>query len=296
MKLTANLGKVLITLVYLPFFSAMGASFEVLTGDAEICDKVADRLNRSVQIGNITIPSDHEAGQDLKFSFTLEKKESLSEAEWMKKYSSVSINSIIEKPYSKFVRHQSTPSLIDFFFSTDVSKSFEVITKVRENIGGTSRLRLSLFLNAKIGACLIATKLEPITTFHSKNPDIIPPLIRRITYDKAAYHSGETATVQFQLTEPLDKPESDHIEFVNPEIPIGKPSRGIPKYGPVHLLKENGENVYEFSFVIPTDPIRGKYHLGYFNRQDKLENFEGRVGSEDALEKEVAEKAPLIVE
>jgi hypothetical protein len=269
--------------------------FEVLVGDKASCGKVADALGESVRIRALSIPGAHDAGTPLKFTFTLEKDRQLSEVEWMKEYSNVSLNSVIERPYTKFIHHEPTPSLIDYFFSKDTTQSFDAVTMVEPNIGGIARLRLSLFLNGKADRCLLGTYLDLMTNIRSRAPDIIPPLVKKMEYGKSSYVPGDKAVVRFYLSKPLDKPESDHIEFVNRNIPIGKPSSAIPKYGPIHNLKELGGNGYEFVFDIPLSTLPGNYYPGFFNRKDKLGNFEYRIGKEDDTEQQVVEDSPLIV-
>ncbi|MBI4402974.1 MAG: hypothetical protein HY537_02360 [Deltaproteobacteria bacterium] len=257
---------------------------------------MADRLSKSVQASNLQVPAEHEAGVELKLSFVLNKNDLvLTESDGIKQDSSGNLNSIISKPYKKFIHHVPSPSLADFFYSDSKSQRFEAVTKIAENIDGTAQLRLSLTLITRKGICLLATVLDSVTVFHSKNPDIIPPLVRQIRYEKIAYRPGETVSVLFELSEPLAEAQSSHIEFRNREIPIGKPSSAIPQYGPMHDLRDKGNNFYEFSFDISKETLPGKYFPAYFNRRDKVGNFESEIGTEDKLEKQVVERSPLVV-
>jgi len=278
--------------------------FELLNGNEQACQDLAQTLQENVELTADAIPSKHPAGTVLSFQFSIDKSMQLDSEKWFRQASDVSFSSIIEQPYSKAVHHKPAPDLTDFFFEEDNFQTFDIETEVAANIGGRAKHRITFWLQSKIpfegrdfSFCLVGAILPQTTEIQSDNVDITPPLLRVIKYDQRAYRQGESATINFTFTEPLKDAESDHITFTNRMLEFGDISRAFPEYNheEVHKLTKVSDNEYSFTFTIPEYAKPGRYHLEFFNRQDKFGNFEGNIGREDALEKKVADTSPLVI-
>lgn len=277
-------------------YSSDKLSFEVLTGNDKVCIDLASDLSENVKLDAITAPAVHKAGTTLKFEISLSKAKKLSYEQWEKDNSYVNLNSIISKPYTKYLHYNPKESLKDFFFEDSATATFSIEKGIAENIGGNAVHSLSFSLmNPKVDYCVVHTKFAISMDIQSDNVDITPPLVRSIFYDKFSYRPGDKATVTFKFTESLKTPTSDHIAFTNRVFAPGESGRSIPKYGETHALQVISENVYSFTFDVPNDAKQGSYHPEYFNRFDRVDNFEDVIGGEDAYEKQVAETSPLVV-
>lgn len=277
-------------------YGAEKLKFEVLTGNDKACIELASDLSENVKLETLTAPAVHKAGTKLKFEISLSKTKKLNGEQWETDYSYVNLNSIISKPYTKFIHYNPKESLKDFFFEDSTTATFHIETDIAKNIGGKAVHRLSFTLmKPKSDYCNVGTNFTTTLDIQSDSVDIIPPLVRSIVYDKTSYHPGDRATVTFKFTESLKTPTSDHIEFTNRAIVRGEPGRSIPKYGETHTLQIISETVYAFTFDVPKDTKQGSYHPEYFNRFDRVDNFEDVIGGEDAYEKQVAETSPLVV-
>jgi hypothetical protein len=126
---------------------------------------------------------------------------------------------------------------------------------------------------------------------------LVPPLLRSLSLDKPSYNPGERVTAKFTLSSPLEKLETDHFEWVNPDVPRGNSDRSFPEFESnlIRQITLNGDGSYTVAFKIPRCAKAGTYFLNYFNRIDKFGNFESDVGEHDAEELRVSQLSPVIV-
>jgi len=278
--------------------TAEDLKFEVLVGDDPVCRALASDLQAQVKLKELTAPATHQAGTQLQFQMTLTKTQKLDGEKWVRAHSRVNFNSIIKKPYTKFIHHRLAPNVSAFFFDDGTEMTFAVDSEVTQNIGGDAIHRLSFTLRQQQGDyCSVATVVGGVLAIASDNIDITPPLVRALSYDKLSYRPGEVAQVTVQFSEPLQTAESDHISFANRHIPIGDSTRSIPAYdgSTVHQLHHLEDNSYLFTFTVPVGTVQGSYHPEFFNRFDQWRNFADEIGAEDLLEKQVADTSPLVV-
>ena len=270
---------------------------ELLSGDKEACSSILQSVENKTNVRLQGFPSEFEAGNRLGFNAMVEKSFLISENDWTKDYTSIWMRLRTDIPYRALIDFQSD-ELKEFFFSDAQTRTFDLSQIIPPNYGGDFDLHMHFTVfDKRIGRfCVIQADFGYNVNVHSEHPDMIPPLVRGITFDKEAYSVGEEITVKLHMSKSLDKPETNHIEFVNPDVPYGDLTRGFPGYldGSYHFLV-TADGDYLVKFSVPQKTKSGNYYLEFFNRKDAVGNFEDHVGVVDQEEKSVVQKNPLIV-
>ena len=288
-------------------FSTRIFAFEkvVLTfGDPEKCAPIINDLSNNLQWSLTNFPEALEAGNELSFDFSANKKFFFSSENWSIDESSAALGLGTFAPHRRFIPlNSSTIDLKRFFFDQNSpanSFTMTITQKIPSNVEGdfVPYLTVVLVSNTLVRNtydwCVINAFFGKNINIHSEHPDMTPPLLRGLSFNKDKYNAGDIAEIRFTFSERLLKPESSHIEFINIETADGR-NTSFPEYGPLQPLEllENGD--YLFKVKIPTDIKSGKYVLTFFNRYDIYENFKDAIGRSDEEEKKVATQHPLIV-
>lgn len=275
-----------------------GLNFEVSLGHSKLCKDLAAELNDNFTLASFTASKRHTSGKPFLMTFSIRKKRKIDSSVWNEKWQFFNISSVIAVPYQKILTHKTDPSLIQFLFSDTPSQEFKVMTEVAENIGGNAIHQLSItLLDHTYQPCMLEAVVGDGSFFESRNPDITPPLVKKIKYDREAYAPGGTAVVTIQFTEPLKYSTTDHLQFTNQNLPISDVNRSFPEYSADgrFKLKNIAPDTYQISVKIPESTPQGSFTLDFLNRYDRLDNFEDTVGVESLDEKKVAETSPLVV-
>lgn len=246
------------------------------------------------------IPDSHAAGSPLNFTGSVKKDFRLDAGIWEEDFSIWGLTLSIADPYPKIIGLKANRDLNAFLFSTDNGAALKLTANITPNIYGIAKYGFNILFVRRVGQkteyCQFEKDFGLSTIFVSQAPDIVPPLIRHVHFDKTKYRAGENAHVIFTFSEALESPESDHISFVNRTLPFSDQTRWIPKYGPVYQMNQVADKVYEVQFQIPGETKPGQYHLEIVNRHDTVNNFADRVGAVDKIEHEIVERSPLVVE
>lgn len=243
-------------------------------------------------------PLEFKAGQTMSFSAATTKDFQFVDVQWQKEFSDIEVYLETRTPYPKTITFDVSLSLKEFFFEAGNAANIIFSKQITPNIASSFRLKISFSLVDKLANyCIINADLGNIV-IKSDHPDIIPPLVRGISFSKSEYRPGEEVAVTFKMSEPLKTPESNHVEFMNPDLPYdASQPRGFPGYledAVYHLIvMPNGD--YLLKFTVPANVVPGKYYLKWFNRYDIFDNFEDSVGDVDLQEKHVSTLTPLVV-
>lgn len=260
-------------------------------GEEEECSALLETL-KTLTVQAVDVPPEHEAGKPLIGRLHLRKDFTVLSSEWDASYPSLLLSSI-GGPYP--FRTRADVKELALFLSSDESEILIPFSiDIGSNVGGKFKFSWSIhFLGLPIGqgaSCAVRGTFENPIRIHSDSVNMIPPLLRSLTLDKATYRPGDTAKATFRLSSPLKNLETDHFDFG------AAGNKWVPDYGPRYAFVLNADQSYSVSFEIPESAEPGTYLLANFNREDAYGNYESVVGGRDAEEKRISEACPLIIE
>lgn len=272
---------------------------ELTLGDPIKCATILKNINDQLDITIEDFPDNFRSPGPLIFSAAMTKNFALSEIDWDFFFSRIHLILDTTVPYPKKIEFNSSVSLEEYFFNADAAYHATFTYDIPVNIGAWFELQLIFDMwSIDSAQCVIRVNLDKLIEIKSDYPDLFPPLVRKISFDKSEYAPGDQATVKLHLSERLIHDSTDRLEFVNPDIPDSEnpprfpwPSTDNMYYG-LHLLPDGD---YTLTFTVPEGIIEGKYYLKWFNRLDANANFEDLVGRIDELERQVSLLSPLIV-
>jgi hypothetical protein len=280
-------------------FAKENLVFESKHISSPACTELSQDLSENLILESFTAKDQHMAGTSYHLEFTLTKKSRIDGDIWNRDWRFFKIASVMDSPYEKIVSHITEPSLVQFLFSDRISQTFKVSTEIQDNIGGVARHSFSVTLLDKNSRyCILFSDLRRKVLFKSTRPDITPPLIRKLSFDKREYKAGDLVNVTVLLSETLKESGSDHIQFTNTELPITEIKRTFPDTSTIRRFKLKripNTTAYQFNITIPELTPPGSYRMEFFNRSDIYGNFEDSVGSRNSEEKLAADASPIVV-
>ncbi len=273
---------------------------ELVEGDSPVCDDVFTDIRDQLDVTFENLPLALAAPTRLLFSGVVKKSFVLDRAIWGLGFSSVEVSLTTIRPYPKSIDLDSTANLMEYFHGDESVINTVLSMDVAENIDGAFELKMKFDLwSNDFGSCVIEASLGHTINITSEHPDMVPPLVQGIFFDKLAYSPGEDVELTLLLSEPLLHDLTDRLEFINLDLPVSEQSPGFPwsrsddmYYG----LKRMADGLYRVKFTVPSYVASGRYVLKWFSRVDHYANGEDEVGKFDLTERAVAMGQPLLVE